>query len=140
MPATTQSPVAPGLFTWPSDAPQLIGSRCRDCGVMTFPAQPDCPGCTGDGMEETLFDRRGTLWAAVNTQNRLATVDNNGTVSVIAEGPPLDGPSSFAFGTGHGDKKTLYVTNFAIVSVLTGQPAHPAILSLPAQVPGLALP
>ena len=62
MPATTQSPVAPGLFTWPSDTPQLIGSRCRDCGVMTFPAQADCPRCTGDGMEETLFDRRGTLW------------------------------------------------------------------------------
>ena len=92
------------------------------------------------GVDGIAIDRRGTLWAAVNTQNRLATVDNNGTVSVIAQGPPLDGPSSFAFGTGHGDKKTLYVTNFAIVSVLTGQPAHPAILSLPAQVPGLALP
>src|SRR5688500_14019586 len=54
-------PVAPGLFTT-GDEPQLIGSRCRDCSVMTFPRQSDCPRCTGDGMEEALFDRRGTLW------------------------------------------------------------------------------
>lgn len=29
---------------------------------MTFPKQSDCPRCTGDRMEEALFDRRGTLW------------------------------------------------------------------------------
>lgn len=57
-----QVPVAPGLFTWPSDAPQLIGSRCSECGVVTFPSQSGCPGCTGDQMEQTLFERRGTLW------------------------------------------------------------------------------
>jgi uncharacterized OB-fold protein len=62
MPTTQQVPVAPGLFTWPSEEPQLIGSRCSNCGVMTFPVQPDCPGCAGDGMEQALFDRRGTLW------------------------------------------------------------------------------
>jgi uncharacterized OB-fold protein len=62
MPTKEQIPVAPGLFTWPSDEPRLIGSRCADCGVMTFPAQRDCPGCTGDRMQEALFDRRGTLW------------------------------------------------------------------------------
>jgi uncharacterized OB-fold protein len=54
-------PVASGLFT-EGDAPQLIGSRCTNCGVMTFPRQTDCPRCTGDAMEDALFDRRGTLW------------------------------------------------------------------------------
>ena len=57
-----QVPIDPGLFTWPSDAPRLIGSRCRDCGVMTFPTQADCPRCAGEGMEQALFERRGTLW------------------------------------------------------------------------------
>jgi uncharacterized OB-fold protein len=57
-----QVPIDPTLFTWPADEPQLIGSRCRDCGVMTFPRQNDCPRCAGDGMEEALFERRGTLW------------------------------------------------------------------------------
>lgn len=62
MPAAQQVPVAPGLFTWPSDEPQLIGSRCAHCGVMTFPAQSGCPACTREEMEQALFDRRGTLW------------------------------------------------------------------------------
>ena len=57
-----QVPVAPGLFAWPSDEPALVGSRCPSCGVMTFPAQRDCPRCFGDAMEETAFARRGTLW------------------------------------------------------------------------------
>ena len=57
-----QVPVAPGLFTWPGDEPRLLGSRCRDCGVMTFPRQADCPRCAGDGMDEAPFERRGTLW------------------------------------------------------------------------------
>jgi uncharacterized protein len=55
------TPVAPGLWT-DGDEPRLIGSRCNQCGVMTFPKQSDCPRCTGDGMEEALFHRRGTLW------------------------------------------------------------------------------
>ena len=49
------------LFT-EGDEPQLIGSRCANCGVMTFPVQADCPRCMGDQMDETLFHRRGTLW------------------------------------------------------------------------------
>jgi uncharacterized OB-fold protein len=58
----TQIAVDPSLFTWPSDEPRLIGSKCADCGVVTFPRQQDCPRCTGDRMEEELFERRGTLW------------------------------------------------------------------------------
>ena len=57
-----QVPIDPTLFTWPGEEPRLIGTRCRDCGVMTFPAQRDCPRCAGEGMEEALFERRGTLW------------------------------------------------------------------------------
>jgi sugar lactone lactonase YvrE len=92
------------------------------------------------GVDGIAIDRRGTIWAAVNTQDRIATVDKHGSISVIAEGAPLDGPSSFAFGTGHDDKRTLYIANFAITRFLTGQPAHPGILALPVQVPGLPLP
>lgn len=92
------------------------------------------------GIDGIAIDRRGTIFAAVDTQDRLATVDKQGNISVIAEGPPLQNPSSFAFGTAQGEEKTLYVANFAIVRFLAGQPATPGILSLPAQVPGLPLP
>jgi uncharacterized OB-fold protein len=56
-------PVAEGIFTWPSDETQLIGSRCADCGIVTFPAQGSCPRCASTGMAEHLLPRRGRLWA-----------------------------------------------------------------------------
>jgi uncharacterized OB-fold protein len=59
----TQVPVADGLFTWPADEPQLIGSRCTECGIVTFPVQDSCPRCASTAMEEHLLARQGTLWA-----------------------------------------------------------------------------
>jgi uncharacterized protein len=58
-----QVPLAEGLFTWPSDDPQLIGSRCADCGIVTFPTQDSCPRCASTAMVEQLLARRGRLWA-----------------------------------------------------------------------------
>jgi uncharacterized OB-fold protein len=59
----TQVPIAEGVFTWPSDEPQLIGSRCAECGMVTFPSQGACPRCASTAMEQHLLARRGTLWA-----------------------------------------------------------------------------
>ena len=56
-------PVAQGVFTWPSDDPRLIGSRCAACGIVTFPAQASCPRCPSTEMAEHLLPRRGRLWA-----------------------------------------------------------------------------
>ena len=56
-------PVAEHLFTWPSDAPQLIGRRCGACGIVTFPSQDSCPRCASTNMREQLLGRRGRLWA-----------------------------------------------------------------------------
>ena len=57
-----QIPVTEGLFTWPSDSPQLIGGRCATCGVVTFPRQTGCSRCTGTDIAEELLPRRGQLW------------------------------------------------------------------------------
>lgn len=56
-------PIAEGVFTWPSDDPQLIGGRCGACGIVTFPAQDACPRCAATGMGEHRLARRGRLWA-----------------------------------------------------------------------------
>ena len=56
-------PLAEGIFTWPSDDPQLIGSRCDACGIVTFPFQDSCPRCASTDMAEHLLARRGRLWA-----------------------------------------------------------------------------
>jgi uncharacterized OB-fold protein len=66
-------PVAEGIFTWPSDAPQLIGSRCKACGMVTFPAQASC-----------ARSRRGRLWAWT-------------TQHFPPPSPPYSGPRGDAF-------------------------------------------
>jgi len=57
-----QIPIQEGLFTWPSAAPRLLGSRCPGCGEVSFPAQGSCPACTGTETEEVPLAREGTLW------------------------------------------------------------------------------
>src|SRR5208337_227274 len=56
-----QKALAPDISTWPDDSPQLIGSRCGDCGATTFPVQQRCPRCSGGEMSELLLPRSGTL-------------------------------------------------------------------------------
>lgn len=58
-----QRPVEEGLFTWPGDAPRLIGSRCGNCGTVAFPKQPTCPKCCDDNMAEHLLSSHGSLWS-----------------------------------------------------------------------------
>jgi len=55
-------PIEEGLFTWPSDQPQLIASRCAPCGEVAFPKQQSCPACSATDVEEILLSRRGTIW------------------------------------------------------------------------------
>jgi uncharacterized OB-fold protein len=50
-------PVAEGLFTWPDERPRLIGSRHRETGVISFPADE-----SGGDVEELLLSRIGTLF------------------------------------------------------------------------------
>jgi len=59
----TRVPVAEGIFTWPADDPELIGSKCADCGIVTFHAQDSCPRCASMSMTEQRLARRGRLWA-----------------------------------------------------------------------------
>ncbi len=58
----TQVPVSEGVFTWPSDQPRLIGSRCLTCGNHMFPVQSGCPKCTGTDTETVELESRGKLW------------------------------------------------------------------------------
>lgn len=61
--APIAAPIAEGLFAGPVDAPHLLGSACRACGVVVFPAQGSCPRCTGTDVEVRALGRRGTLWS-----------------------------------------------------------------------------
>lgn len=56
-------PVADGILSGVDAEPRLLGSRCADCGIVTFPAQESCPRCASLAMREHALARRGTLWA-----------------------------------------------------------------------------
>jgi len=60
--AVQQVPIADGVFTWPADAPQLIGSECPACEVIVFPRAVNCPRCAADAPRDRLLARTGTLW------------------------------------------------------------------------------
>ena len=55
-------PIAEGLFTWPSDNPSLLASRCRQCGIATFPVAESCMACSGQDVVIEELPRKGTLW------------------------------------------------------------------------------
>jgi len=59
---SSSRPIAPDLFTWPSDEPRLLGSRCTDCSTVVFPAAPACPRCGSEAVERHELARRGRLW------------------------------------------------------------------------------
>jgi uncharacterized OB-fold protein len=62
---TKQIPIEEGLFYVPSsegDEPYLIGAKCKDCGLVTFPKTPVCPRCMKkDTMEEAHLRGKGKL-------------------------------------------------------------------------------
>ena len=58
-----QIAIKEGLFSWPSNTPELLGSRCRACGETAFPAQADCRNCSGSDTEVVGIGNRGTLWS-----------------------------------------------------------------------------
>ena len=59
---TNQVPIAEGLFTWPASHPALLGSRCKSCGIASFPVSESCMACSGQDVEVEELPGRGTLW------------------------------------------------------------------------------
>ena len=91
------------------------------------------------GADGCQFDVHGGLYIAVNAQNKIVRLDPDGTITVIASAADgLDFPASPLFGVGHGDRSTLFVTNFAFNHANPAD-AHPGVLSFPVGVPGQPL-
>ncbi len=63
MSAANGIPFVDGHFSWPSDDPRLLGSRCVSCETTVFPRTFTCPNpeCDASEVEDVEFDRLGTL-------------------------------------------------------------------------------
>ncbi|MBX3027633.1 OB-fold domain-containing protein [bacterium] len=60
-------PIHDGLFT---DAGALLGARCPDCERWHFPADADCPYCSGERCQTAALSDRGTLCLFTGVNNR----------------------------------------------------------------------
>ena len=61
---TKSVPVERNLFTIPSspeEQPSLLGSRCKHCGEIIFPAQSTCPNCGKVEPENFNLSRKGRI-------------------------------------------------------------------------------
>ena len=83
-------PIREGAFIAPLDSLQealLAGSKCHNCGEVSFAERTSCPNCTSSDVETIALGRKGKLW----------------TYTVIRHRPPGDykGPEPFVpFGLG----------------------------------------
>jgi len=103
-------------------------------GKVAVLAGPDCRLWGADGV---AMDSRGDLYVAANAERDIVRVSPGGKLRVLASfaaGDPLYSPSDIAFGTGRGDRKQIFITNFAkftggtgagVVTMNTGVPGQP---------------
>lgn len=106
-------------------------------GVANYWVGPDCIDLHGaDGIR---FDNDDNLYVAVNLLGKIVRIDPNGSLQTLAAAltDPLSFPSSLTFGTGRGERKQLFITNFA-PPILPG--AIPGIVTMSVGIPGRPLP
>jgi sugar lactone lactonase YvrE len=86
--------------------------------------------CQWVGFDGIALDQDGTLLAAINgAPGKLARVTTSGTVTVLADAPPLDGPASVAFADGWNGGRYALVTNSTFFGPATdGGVATPGLL------------
>ena len=90
-------------------------------------------------LDGIALDVHGNIYGLVIAQSKLVRIDAQTkeitTLATAADG--LDFPASLAFGSGKGNRQSVFVTNFAI-----GSPGGtgPALLNVEVGVPGLPLP
>jgi sugar lactone lactonase YvrE len=112
----------------------IVGGEPGSISVLTtLPA--------GDNPDGVTMDVFGDAFVAMNLANAVGKVTPNGSFSIVASGDPLDFPSSVAFGTARGGRKTIYGVNFSIGELFNLPPGSgPGVFRFSADVPGAPVP
>ena len=95
----------------------------------------------GDNPDGVQLDIHGNAYVAMNLANTIGMVSPGGSFDVLATGDPLDFPSSLAFGTTSGERRTLFGVNFSIGEMFGHPPGFgPALWRLRAGAIGVLVP
>lgn len=104
------------------------------------------PDCAQDdelyGMDGIALDVRGNVYALLVLQHKLVQIDptDGSTTLLLSEEDGLWNPASLAFGTGRGDRKSLFIANYAVLPPEPANSLGPAVLKIDVGVPGLPIP
>jgi sugar lactone lactonase YvrE len=92
------------------------------------------------GMDGITLDVHGNVYALLVLQNKLVRIDpTDGSVTVLlTEEDGLWNPASIYFGTGKGNRKSVFITNYAVIP--PGTAIGPAVLKYDVGEPGLPMP
>lgn len=114
--------------------------------LASIPIEPD--GAAGElgvvaesaallGADGIAFDVHGDIYVGVNVQSTLVAIRTDGSIDTLATAAEgLNQPSTVAFGTGMGDRQTLFLVN---LSIFVPAPT-PGVLEVAAGVPGQPVP
>jgi sugar lactone lactonase YvrE len=124
------------VFVSNTEGARLVKIPVRDNGAAGTP-KVLAEGPELSGSDGVVMSAKGNAFVAVNPANTLVRVARNGSMRTFATAADgLENPASLAFGTVEGDRRTLYITNFAIFTT----PPHPALVKANVGEQGLPLP
>jgi hypothetical protein len=125
----------------------LVPAAGNAQGAGTFPSFIPFDASQGEFTEGVAVDKIGNVYVAMPTRAAIVRVNaadlSQDTVAVLsADFPVLDAPFSLAFGTGNGDRESLFVSNGGVSALFVpGLPwAGPGLVKIEVGIPGLPLP
>lgn len=94
------------------------------------------------GMDGIALDVHGNVFALLVLQNKLVRIDpaDGSFETLLSADDGLWNPASLAFGTGKGERESIFISNYAVLPPEPPNSLGPAVLKLDVGVPGLPLP
>jgi sugar lactone lactonase YvrE len=94
----------------------------------------------GNLVDGIALDVHGNVYVAAPTINSIVRVNVDGSIDTLATAADnLDAPTSIAFGTGKGNRQSVYVVNFSVAIAPPGG-AGPSLVRIQVGVPGQPVP
>ena len=122
--------------------PVLPDGAAGDPEIVAGAADCDPSRDNLDSIDGIALDVHGDVFALLVIQNKLVKVDpSTGQVTeLLNDEDGLFNPASIAFGTGKGDRQSVFIVNYALLPPEPPNSLGPAVLKVDVGTPGQPLP